>query len=158
MMNFLFTDWLLAGLGRLMVYMGVRDWQTHIIKNWIVLTVMAGAVAFWIATQTPLWPDLAIRLGVALGVFVLLAIAHRFGMMGGGDVKVAAALTLWFTPSGTVRFLILMSIIGAVVTLVVWLRHKRLKKEGIAEVPYGVAIALAVIWLLTQRFLNHFAG
>ena len=51
-----------------------------------------------------------------------------------------------------------MSIIGAVVTLIVWLRHKRLKKEGIAEVPYGVAIALAVIWLLTQRFLNHFAG
>jgi len=40
-------------------------------------------------------------------------------MMGGGDVKLAAALSLWFSPASTVKFLVLMSIAGGVLTLVV---------------------------------------
>jgi prepilin peptidase CpaA len=82
-------------------------------------------------------------------------------MMGGGDVKLAAALALWFTPAGTVKFLVLMSLAGGVLTLglVAWHRAKR--REGRPQVPYGVAIAvggLAILApILTQRFLNQFA-
>ena len=63
-------------------------------------------------------------------------------MMGGGDVKLAAALALWFSPASTLRFLIFMSIAGGVLTLVVMTVHRLRKKPGKPEIPYGVAIAV----------------
>ena len=62
-------------------------------------------------------------------------------MMGGGDVKLAAALALWFSPGDTLQFLVLMSLAGGVLTLVVWSCTALRKSEGRPEVPYGVAIA-----------------
>jgi len=107
------------------------------------------------------WPGIAVQLAAGAIVFGLLAGAFYAGMMGGGDVKLAAALALWFTPAGTVKFLVLMSLAGGVLTLglVAWHRAKR--REGRPQVPYGVAIAvggLAILApILTQRFLNQFA-
>jgi prepilin peptidase CpaA len=78
-------------------------------------------------------------------------------MMGGGDVKLAAALALWFPPASTIKFLVLMSLAGGVLTLVVLAFHRARRREGRPEIPYGVAIAFGALAILTQRFLNHFA-
>jgi len=77
--------------------------------------------------------------------------------MGGGDVKLAAALALWFSPSSSLKLIVLMSIAGGLLTLIVLIDHKLRKNQGRPEVPYGVAIAFGGLWLLAQRFLNHFA-
>jgi len=90
-------------------------------------------------------------------VFTLLAGAFYIGMMGGGDVKLAAALALWFPPGGTAKFLVLMSIAGGVLTLLVLGIHRLRGREGKPEIPYGVAIAFGGLAILTQRFLNQFA-
>ena len=74
-----------------------------------------------------------------------------------GDVKLAAALALWFSPVSTLKFLILMSIAGGVVTLVAIGLHRLRKRTGRPEIPYGVAIAFGGLAILTQRFLNQFA-
>ena len=42
---------------------------------------------------------MAVQLAAGATVFVLLAGAFYAGMMGGGDVKLAAALALWFPPA-----------------------------------------------------------
>ena len=104
-----------------------------------------------------MWPDAAIQLGVAAAVFAVLAGAFYAGMMGGGDVKLAAALALWFSPGSTLKFLVLMSIAGGVLTLMLIVLHRLAKKPGRPEIPYGVAIAFGGLWILAQRFLNHFA-
>jgi len=52
---------------------------------------------------------------------------------------------------------VLMSIAGGLLTLIVLIDHKLRKNQGRPEVPYGVAIAFGGLWLLAQRFLNHFA-
>ena len=49
-----------------------------------------------------------------------------------------------------------MSIAGGLLTLVVVGIHRFRRKDGRPEVPYGVAIAVGGMWLLAQRFLNHF--
>jgi prepilin peptidase CpaA len=90
-------------------------------------------------------------------VFVLLAGAFYAGMMGGGDVKLAAALALWFSPASTMKFLVLTSLAGGVLTLGILLWHRTRKREGRPEIPYGVAIAFGGLAILTQRFLNQFA-
>jgi prepilin peptidase CpaA len=77
--------------------------------------------------------------------------------MGGGDVKLAAALALWFSPSSTLKCLVLMSLAGGVLTLVVMVLHRLKRREGRPEIPYGVAIAFGGLFILTQRFLNQFA-
>jgi prepilin peptidase CpaA len=77
-------------------------------------------------------------------------------MMGGGDVKLAAALALWFPPAGTVKFLVLMSIAGGVLTLLILGAHRLRRREGRPEIPYGVAIAFGGLTILAQRFLNQF--
>jgi prepilin peptidase CpaA len=95
---------------------------------------------------------------IAAGVvFGLLAIAFYSGMMGGGDVKLAAALALWFSVVSTITFLVYMSIAGGVLTLVVVGLHRIRKKPGKPEIPYGVAIAVGGLIILIQRFLNQFA-
>jgi prepilin peptidase CpaA len=78
-------------------------------------------------------------------------------MMGGGDVKLAAALALWFSPRSTIQFLVLTSLAGGVLTLGVLAWHRAKRREGRPEVPYGVAIAFGGLAILTQRFLNQFA-
>jgi prepilin peptidase CpaA len=77
--------------------------------------------------------------------------------MGGGDVKLAAALALWFSPGSTIKFLVLTSLAGGVLTLGVLAWHRARRREGKPEVPYGVAIAFGGLAILAQRFLNQFA-
>jgi prepilin peptidase CpaA len=55
------------------------------------------------------------------------------------------------------RFLVVMSLAGGVLTLVVLAIHRFQKKEGRPEIPYGVAIAIGGLAILAQRFLNQFA-
>ena len=61
------------------------------------------AIPFWWSLGLALWPDVALQLGVAALVFGLFAIAFAFGAMGGGDVKLVAAIALWLPPTSVMR-------------------------------------------------------
>ena len=157
MTNGLFTEILLGLLALLLVVAAVIDIRTFTISNRLNLTVALLAPLYWWSAHLPLWPDIGLQVAVAVGVFVLLAGAFYAGMMGGGDVKLAAALALWFSPQSTLKFLIFMSIAGGLLTVVVMVLHRMKKKPGKPEIPYGVAIALGGLIILIQRFLNQFA-
>ena len=157
MTNGAFTEILLGILAILLVYAAVVDVRTFTISNRLSVGIALMAPLFWLSVGLPLWPDAAIQVAVAGGVFALLAVAFYAGMMGGGDVKLAAALALWFAPATTVLFLVYMSIGGGALTLVVLILHRMKKKAGKPEVPYGVAIAFGALAILIQRFLNQFA-
>ena len=167
MTNFGFTELLLVALAIILVVASVIDVRTFTISNELNATVALMAPLYWWSVALPFWPDAAIQIGVALAVFAVLAVAFYVGMMGGGDVKLAAALALWFSPASTVKFLVIMSLAGGLLTVIVLILH-RLKAHREAavgtekeiakpEVPYGVAIAIGALWILAQRFLNQFA-
>ena len=163
MTNFGFTELLLATLAIILVVAAVIDVRTFTISNRLNLTVAALAPLYWWSIGLPLWPDAAIQLAVAAAVFAVLAVTFMIGMMGGGDVKLAAALALWFAPGETLKFLVIMSLAGGVLTLIVLAVHRYRPTAFIdegsekPEVPYGVAIAIGALWILAQRFLNQFA-
>ena len=152
----LFTDLLCALLAGMLLWAAIVDIRTRTIANRLNLAIALMAPLFWWATGIDLWPDAAIRVAAAIAVFLLFALAFQAGMMGGGDVKLAAALALWFPPKATIMLIVLMSLAGGVLTVIVMIEHKIKKPEGRPEVPYGVAIAFGGLWLLAQRFLNHF--
>jgi prepilin peptidase CpaA len=64
---------------------------------------------------------------------------------------------LWFSPPEILKFLVVMSIAGGVLTLVILIAHRLRSKVGRPKIPYGVAIACGGLVILTQRFLNQFA-
>jgi len=157
MFNGAFTQLLVIGLAALLVVAAVIDVRTFTISNRLTLAVALLAPLYWLSIALAPWPGIAIQVAAAAVVFVLMAGAFYAGMMGGGDVKLAAALALWFPPTATIQFIVLMSLAGGVLTigLVVWHRAKR--REGRPEIPYGVAIAVGGLAILAQPYLNHFA-
>jgi prepilin peptidase CpaA len=157
MFNGAFTDLLLIALAALLVVAAVIDVRTFTISNRLNLTVALLAPLYWLSVALSPWPGVAIQLGAAATVFLVLAGAFYAGMMGGGDVKLAAALALWFPPASTIKFLVLMSLAGGVLTLLVVVWHRAKRREGRPEIPYGVAIAVGALAILAQPYLNHFA-
>ena len=157
MFNGAFTQILLLALAAILVVAAAIDVRTFTISNRLNLTVALLAPLYWLSAELPLWPDVGVQVAAGAAVFVLLAGAFYAGMMGGGDVKLAAALALWFSPASTIKFLVLTSLAGGVLTLAVLAWHRAKRREGRPEIPYGVAIAFGGLSILTQRFLNQFA-
>jgi prepilin peptidase CpaA len=157
MMNVAFTQALLGWLALLLLVAAIIDVRTFTISNKLNLAVALSAPLYWWAAGLSLWPEVAAQAGIALLIFILFAAAFYAGMMGGGDVKLAAALCLWLAPAEALRFLIYMSIAGGLLTVAVLMAHKSLRRSGRPKVPYGVAIAIGGLLVLAQRFLNQFA-
>ena len=82
------------------------------------------------------------------------------GAMGGGDVKLLAAVALWLHWLTFIELLVIMSIAGGVLTLLMMISKKIQKQEGPIKVPYGVAISFAGLWIISglfyERYFNHF--
>ena len=157
MTNDLFTQLPSLALALLLVAAAAIDLRTRTIPNWLTVAVALLAPLAWWSVGLPLWPDAAWQIGVAIGVFALFALFFYLGMMGGGDVKLASALALWFAPVATFQFIVITSIAGGIVTFATIVWHRWRRHSAAPEVPYGVAIACGGMWLLAQRFLNHFA-
>ena len=119
MFNGAFTGLLLASLAALLVVAAVIDMRTFTISNRLNLTVALLAPLYWLSVELSIWPGIAIQLAAGAAVFVVLAAAFYAGMMGGGDVKLAAALALWFPPGATIKFLVFMSLAGGLLTLLI---------------------------------------
>lgn len=147
---------LLAMLAALLIAAATVDIRKREIPQGIVVAVALLAIPFWYASGLSVWPDAAIQVGVASLVFAAFAILFMLGWIGGGDVKLLGALALWLPWQAVVMMLVIMSFAGLAVTLatVIWSRMRR--PGATPEIPYGVAIAFAGLWLISERFLNQF--
>ncbi|HKY81589.1 MAG TPA: prepilin peptidase [Sphingobium sp.] len=148
---------LLCALGILLVAACVTDLRARIISNRLNLGVAAMAPLWWLANGLPLWPGMAIQLGLALLVFALFATLFALGCMGGGDVKLLGALALWFPWQAVLSMLMVMALLGGVVTIVTVVHHRTTRRLGQPQIPYGIAISVAALWLIGERYLNQFA-
>ena len=158
MINDAFTEILLVGIAALLVAAAVLDLKSRRIPNWLCVAVAVMAPLFWWATGIHFYPDALARVGVAMLIFLLYFGLFCLGAMGGGDVKLGTAVALWFPPAITLLFIVITSLVGAVVSVAAWFHHNKIKRRtGKTVVPYGVALAIGGLAILTQRFLNQFA-
>ena len=155
-MTGVFADALVAILAAMLIVAATGDLRTRTIPNWLNAAIAAGAIPFWLTSGFSIWPDMALHVAVAAFVFVLFAIAFYVGAMGGGDVKMVAALSLWLPLGAVVKLLVIMSIAGGVLTIAMIVRERMAKSGKRLEIPYGVAIAFGGFWLIAERFLNQF--
>lgn len=147
---------LLGLLAILLLFGAVTDWQRRSIDNWLTGTIALAAPLYWWAVGLGWWPDIALQLGIASIVLAIGIGLFAVGAMGGGDVKLLGGLALWFPGLVMLRLSIIMSIVGGILTLLMLVRHKISKSETPLEVPYGIAISLAGLWVIYERNLNQF--
>ncbi|EQB11951.1 peptidase [Sphingobium quisquiliarum P25] len=148
---------LLCALGLLLVGASVTDLRSRIISNRLNLSIAAMAPLWWLANGLPLWPGMAAQLALAVAVFAIFAALFALGCMGGGDVKMLGALALWFPWQALLSMLMVMAVLGGVVTIVTVVHHRMTRRLGQPQIPYGVAISVAALWLIGERYLNQFA-
>lgn len=143
-------------LASLLIWGAATDLRSRVIANELNLAIALLAPIWWWVSGLSLWPDVALQIGFALAIFAVFAGLFAMGMMGGGDVKLLGALALWLPWQAMMTLLLVMAIVGGAVTAVTVIHHKLSRRIGPPEVPYGVAIALAGLWVLGERYLNPF--
>jgi prepilin peptidase CpaA len=146
----------LGGLAIALIYSMYTDIRYRLIFNKITVAIAVAAPLYWYAKGGFSLGEIGIHLLTAFLVLIFFAIAFRFGAMGGGDVKLFAALALWWPWVDVVRMILYASILGALVTIVFLIIHKLKQNDGRARIPYGVAISLAGLITAGERIFNHF--
>ena len=139
---------LLAGLAIALLAAAFTDIRRRRIDNRLTAAVAVAAPLFWWATGVALWPGAAFRFGFALTMLMLLAALFAIRAMGGGDVKLLTGLALWLPWQPFLQLVVLMSLFGGVLTLVFAAAWRLRGRPGALEIPYGVAIAAAGLWVV----------
>jgi prepilin peptidase CpaA len=109
-------------------------------------------------------------IGCALAVFLVGAVLFARGWLGGGDVKLLSAATLWAGPAGTPALLMLTGVLGGALALFLLMpfgsqiamavrallgQPSPSTERGLATpVPYGVAIAGAALIVILSPHLG----
>lgn len=151
----------LAGFAGLMVLAALEDLRRLVIPN----TVTGGLCALWVVYFL-LAPNASLTTAfgaAACSLVVLFAGALLFdrGWIGGGDVKLMAAATLWAGPTATLAFLAMTGLLGGLLALLllspvgayvaaVQRAFPRPPNPAASSahpvaIPYGVAIAAAAL-------------
>lgn len=146
---------LIAVLATLLLAAAIGDLRSRTIPNWLTGAIALLAVGWWWANGWTLWPDVALQIGVALAVLLIFTASFAFGWMGGGDVKLIAALALWFPLLAVIQMLVVMALAGGVLTIAMLAWHRWRKAEGRPEIPYGVAIVASGFWVVTNDILTN---
>jgi prepilin peptidase CpaA len=144
---------LLAGLAIALLIAAFTDLRHRKIGNWLTGAIALGAPLFWWASGLSLWPDIAWQIGVAFATFAVLAALFAMRMMGGGDVKLLSALALWIAPLLFLKLIIVMALLGGVLTIVFGGWHVIRRQREKLAIPYGVAIAMAGLWVLGTDYM-----
>lgn len=150
------TAWLLALLALIVAWAGIEDARTREIANWKNAAIVLLAPLWWWSNALAIWPDIVLQIGVAALVLGCFAAAFQFGWMGGGDVKMIAALALWFPLQPLAWLLIVMSLAGGGLTLLFVIDRALRRGTRAIEIPYGVAIAFAALISIREPIFNTF--
>lgn len=151
------TFGMLFAVAALLVLAAASDIRSFEIPNWIPATIVGLYIAY-VIIRNVIYPEFGAvawlpAVGAAALVLFVFTVLFARGLIGGGDVKLLTAVSLWVGFSMLINLLFWTSVGGGLLALFLLIRHKYLSpplesgKENIrkAEIPYGIAIAFGGI-------------
>jgi prepilin peptidase CpaA len=92
---------------------------------------------------------------LALLLFILLVALYARGMMGGGDVKLAAATALGLSPGSQYGFVVVTALAGGVLALLHLVLRRALRGARARPPPRGAGVFQRVLaaerWRIARR-------
>ncbi|PNU02937.1 prepilin peptidase [Novosphingobium guangzhouense] len=137
-----FSYALLAALATALLFAAFTDLRARHIDNWLNLGIAIAAPLWWLAMG--LGPfAIGVQIGLAALTFAVACVLFAIGQMGGGDVKLLAALALWFAPAAFLQLIVLMAVLGGGASLAMAAFNMTPgRKEGARDIVAGI-VALA---------------
>ncbi len=142
---------LLGGLAIALAIAAFTDLKRRQIDNWLNAGIALSAPLYWWASGLGLWPDVAAQVGVSLAVFIVFAAVFARGGMGGGDVKLLAALALWLPPLVFFSVIFLTSLVGGAMSMFAGARN--LSLEAGDTIKRRLAIAATALWVAGSCYI-----
>lgn len=150
--------WLTVPLVLLILAAAIEDAVRLKISNVICgLVLIGGMVAMGLhGLQLSYWQNVV----VCVAILAIGTPAFAAGWMGGGDVKLLAALGLWLDLSGALSLITAVFIAGGLLAIVaigarragIWRREVSSKDS---RIPYGVAIAAGALFIFGLQFAQR---
>ncbi|MDX2233916.1 MAG: prepilin peptidase [Hyphomonadaceae bacterium] len=140
----------------LVLFAALSDIATMTIPNWVsIAAVVLFPLAATLAGLTP--AQIGLHLGVGVVMFFIGFLLFNIGILGGGDVKVIAAVSVWTGLGALSSFAFAMTLAGGGLALLIIIARRAAKPSDAAPafvnrllkpqngIPYAVAIAIGVI-------------
>jgi prepilin peptidase CpaA len=153
----------ILALQALILFAALQDAAQLRISNLLSVAIVAcfGAWLIVVGPDWSVWQNVVAFI-VALAIGVLL---FGRGLLGGGDVKLLAALALWFDLGGALAFAIYTAIAGGILALAL-MGVRRMLPAGMTSdegwlllrrrgpIPYGLAIASGALLAIQLHGVN----
>lgn len=147
--------------GLALAWSAVSDIRTYQIPNTASALIVLSYLVF--ALCVPSAPRLG-ALAVGLAVFAVSLFLFVRGSMGGGDVKLLAAVSVWSGPHLLAAFAVVTALVGALLAGLILSPLRRIMPPAPRDLtpgagaaalrqpmPYGFAIAAGGLFVLSQQ-------
>jgi prepilin peptidase CpaA len=148
----MFELFALTAFAGLLVYAACSDMARLIIPNWVSIALAAIFPVAALIAGAPLM-DIGLHVLFGLGVLAIGFVLFQFNIIGGGDAKLLAAVSVWTGLAAIIPFVVWTAVAGGVMALALLTARQLLpvgtypavvdhllkKQNGI---PYGVAIMI----------------
>ncbi len=160
-------EWIVSGaclavFVGLVLFAALSDIATMEIPNWVSIAVAAlFPLAAFLAHLTPL--QIGLHVGVGVLAFLVGFGLFALGILGGGDVKVIAAASVWTGVAALSPFALATTIAGGVLAFAMIVARRSMRPSESRPaflnrllspqngIPYAVAIAAGVIASLPSQ-------
>jgi prepilin peptidase CpaA len=154
----MFTSLLLLAVGAIVVFAAVSDATSLTIPNWISLALLGLFPLVAVASGLSL-ATVGLHLGIGFAALLIGMALFAFNLIGGGDAKFLAAVSVYVGLPSLLTFLTYVVIAGGVLAMVLMFA-RRLAAMGFSMdwflkftrggsvIPYGIAIAFGALAVL----------
>lgn len=153
-----------------MAFAAANDLFTMRIPNAISIALIAGFAVAGLTVDMS-WQNYGLHFAVGMATLVVTFGLFAFALFGGGDAKLLAAGALWMGPDFILPFIIYTALFGGVLSLGILSYRRyvpahelglpnwatRLHERG-GPIPYGIAIAVAGLFVFPQTEIFKLAG
>ena len=128
-------------------FITVTDFEQYVIFDAMLLPFAITGLCYTLHTHLPCGEHVAAALGGGL-LFLLMAVITK-GAIGGGDIKLVAAMGLWFGYRSLLTIIIYGLLAGGVAALLMLLAKRKKRNSYFAYGPYfalsGIGILLGLL-------------
>lgn len=133
-----------AALSSMLIVVSIIDYYHKIIPDRLNLIILVLGILFKLTSIIVLKKESVLLDSiwgflVGGGIFLLIAIVTN-GAMGGGDIKLMAALGIWFGLKEILLISLLSFILGSVISIMLLIAKLKSRKD---EVPFGPFICIS---------------